>query len=98
LLNNFDQLVYLIVVTIFFFKVLTNQLYPILDQLIGPHQLAFLKCRYILDAVVRALGVLYHVKVHREQGIILKLDFEREFNNADWGYILETFCQRGFDP
>jgi Reverse transcriptase (RNA-dependent DNA polymerase) len=72
----------------FFSKVLANRLYPVLDRLIGPNQLAFLKGHYILDAVVTAHEVLHHVKLHKEQGILLKLDFEKAFDNVNWSYIL----------
>jgi Reverse transcriptase (RNA-dependent DNA polymerase) len=92
------QLVYLIIVIRFFSSVLTNRLYPIVDRLIRPNQLAFLKGRNILDAVVTAHEIHHHVKLTKEQGLLLKLDFEKDFDNVDWSYLLSIFQQRGFSP
>jgi Reverse transcriptase (RNA-dependent DNA polymerase) len=68
-----------------------------MNWLIGPNQLAFLKSRYSLDVVVTVHDVLHHVKIHKELGILLKLDFEKTFDNIEWFYILTTFKNRGFN-
>jgi Reverse transcriptase (RNA-dependent DNA polymerase) len=82
----------------FFTKVLTSRLYPVLDRLIGFNQHAFLKSRNIMDNVIAAYEILHFVHRSKEPDLLLKLDFEKAFDNVDWNYILNTFCQRGFDP
>jgi Reverse transcriptase (RNA-dependent DNA polymerase) len=70
----------------------------VLDRLIGFNQHAFLKGRNIMDNIISAHEILYFVHRSKEPGLLLKLDFEKAFDNVDWYYILHTFLQRGFDP
>jgi Reverse transcriptase (RNA-dependent DNA polymerase) len=72
-------------------------LHPVLDRLIGLNQHAFLKGRNIMDNVIAAHEILHSVKTSKESGLLLKLDFEKVFDNVNWKYILNTFTQRGFD-
>jgi Reverse transcriptase (RNA-dependent DNA polymerase) len=81
-----------------FTKVLTSRLHPVLDRLIGFNQHAFLKGRNIMDNVIVAHEILHSVKSSKEPSLLLKLDFEKAFDNVDWNYILNSFKQRGFDP
>jgi Reverse transcriptase (RNA-dependent DNA polymerase) len=50
-----------------------------------------------MDYVIAAHEILHYVKTTKESGLLLKLDFEKVFDNVDWKYILNTFTQRGFD-
>jgi Reverse transcriptase (RNA-dependent DNA polymerase) len=81
----------------FFTKVLTFRLHPVLDRLIGFNQHAFLKGRNIMDNVIVAHKILHSMHRSKEPGILLKLDFEKTFDNVDWNYILNTFKQREFN-
>jgi Reverse transcriptase (RNA-dependent DNA polymerase) len=68
-----------------------------LDILIGPSQLAFLKGHCIFYATIAAHEVLHHVHSSKESNFILKLDFEKVFDNVDWSYLLTMFKQWGFN-
>jgi Reverse transcriptase (RNA-dependent DNA polymerase) len=80
-----------------FTKILTNRLH-VLDWLIGVNQHAFLKGRNIVDNVIAAHEILHYVKQSKERGLLLKLDFEKVFDNVNWNYLLNNFRQRDFDP
>lgn len=77
-----------------FIKVLSNSFFSVLDRIIGSNQIAFLKGRYTLDAVVTAHKILHYSDTHDEHGLILKLDFETAFDIMDWKYLLTIFKQR----
>jgi Reverse transcriptase (RNA-dependent DNA polymerase) len=79
-----------------FTKVLTSRLHSVLDRLIGVNQHAFLKSWNIMNNVITAHEILHSVKQSKEPGLLLKLDFEKTFDNIDWSYLLSTFKQRGF--
>jgi Reverse transcriptase (RNA-dependent DNA polymerase) len=51
-----------------------------------------------MDNVIAAHEILHSVKQSKEPGILLKLDFEKAFDNVDWSYLLNTFKQREFAP
>jgi hypothetical protein len=42
--------------------------------------------------------ILHHVKLTKQQGLLLKLDFKKVFDNVEWYYLLSIFEQRGFSP
>jgi Reverse transcriptase (RNA-dependent DNA polymerase) len=81
-----------------FMKVLTSRLHPVLDRFIRLNQYVFLKGRNIMDNVISAHKILHYVHRSKEPGLLIKLDFEKVFDNVDWNYILNTFKQHGFDP
>jgi Reverse transcriptase (RNA-dependent DNA polymerase) len=60
----------------------------VLDRLIGLNQHIFLKGRNIMDNVIAANEIFHSVKNIKEPGLLLKLDFEKIFDNVDWAYIL----------
>jgi Reverse transcriptase (RNA-dependent DNA polymerase) len=60
----------------------------VLDRLIGLNQHIFLKGRNIMDNVIAANEIFHSVKNIKEPGFLLKLDFEKIFDNVDWAYIL----------
>jgi Reverse transcriptase (RNA-dependent DNA polymerase) len=78
----------------FFTKVLTSRLHPILDRFIGMNQHAFLKGYNIMDNVITAHKFLHFVHKSKEPGLLLKLDFEKTFDNVNWTYLLNIFKQR----
>jgi Reverse transcriptase (RNA-dependent DNA polymerase) len=81
-----------------FIKVLTSRLHPVLDRLIGFNQHVFLKGQNFMDNVISAHEILYSMHRFKEPGLLLKLDFEKTFDNVNWNYIQHTFLQQGFDP
>jgi Reverse transcriptase (RNA-dependent DNA polymerase) len=48
--------------------------------------------------MVSAHEILHHVKLTKEQGLLLKFEFEKAFDNVDWSYLLTNFQHMGFSP
>lgn len=77
-------------------KLLTNRLAKVIDPLIDDSQSAYIKGRLIGDNIVTAHEILHHVRTRKQQGILLKLDFERAFDKVHWEFLFEILSARGF--
>jgi hypothetical protein len=59
------------------------RLTTVAKKVIGVSQTAFIPGRNILDGVVMVHEVLHQLKVKKQRGIILKLDFEKAYIKFD---------------
>jgi Reverse transcriptase (RNA-dependent DNA polymerase) len=66
-----------------FIKVLTTRFHLILNRLIGMNQHVFLKGKNIMDNVIAAHEILHSIKQTKEPDLLLKLNFEKTFDNVD---------------
>jgi Reverse transcriptase (RNA-dependent DNA polymerase) len=81
-----------------FFKVLTNRLQIVLNEIIEESQSVFIKSRYILDCVVTAHKVLNQVHKDKDEGLLFKVNFQKTFDYISWTYLLDIFIKRSFSP
>ena len=77
-------------------KVLTIRLSKIAERIISKNQTAFIPGRNILDGVVILQEVLHELRVKNQQGIVLKLDFEKAYDRVDWSFLEEVLLRKGF--
>ena len=77
-------------------KVLTLRLTKIAGRIISSNQTAFIPGRNILDGVVILQEVLHKLRVKKQQGIVLKLDFEKAYDMVDWSFLEEVLIRKGF--
>ena len=78
-------------------KVLTLRLTRWAGKVISKKQTAFLPGRSILDGVVILQEVLHELRVKKEEGIILKLNFEKAYDKVSWSFLEEVMIRKGFD-
>jgi Reverse transcriptase (RNA-dependent DNA polymerase) len=64
-------------------KILANRLTPFTSQLVDPSQTVFLQGRYILDNILAAHEIIHYSKVHKEKGLVLKVDFEKAYDKVN---------------
>jgi hypothetical protein len=67
-----------------------------MDKLISSCQTAFIKGRNIMDGVMSLHEILHEAKRKKQQGIVLKLDFEKAYDKVDWEYLMKCISQKGF--
>lgn len=79
-----------------FTRVLTARIGQIADRLIRNNQTAFIKGRFILDSVVTAHEIIHSVYHDKEKGVILKLDYEKAYDEVNWEFLLDILRKRGF--
>ena len=79
-----------------FTKVATNRLSSIADKVVSPTQSAFLKGRNILEGVVILHETVHELHQKKQNGIILKLDFEKAYDKVRWPFLFQSLRMKGF--
>ncbi|KAJ0910951.1 putative RNA-directed DNA polymerase [Helianthus annuus] len=77
-------------------KVLASRVKEIMGKVISDTQTAFLKDRFFLDGPLIINELYGWVKKSRRQGFLLKIDFEKAYDNVNWGFLLSVMGQMGF--
>jgi hypothetical protein len=77
-------------------KVATIRVEPVMGKLISPAQTAFIKGRNIMDGVLSLHEMLHESRRKKQQGVVLKLDFEKACDKVDWNFLFKCTSQRGF--
>ena len=81
-------------------KVLANRLKLIIDELITPHQNAFIKGRLITDNIILTHELLHTIKREKKEGRVrfatLKLDLSKAYDRLNWYLIEATLQKLGF--
>jgi hypothetical protein len=66
--------------------VLNNRILKVADKLIGPSQSTFIPGRYIMEGVVILHEIIHELHRKKQDGVILKLDFEKTYDNLKWPF------------
>ena len=61
------------------------------DKMIGPSQTAFIPGRYIMEGVVMLHETIHELHRKKQDGVILKLDFEKAYDKLKWSFIQQVF-------
>ncbi|XP_021986108.1 uncharacterized protein LOC110882380 [Helianthus annuus] len=77
-------------------KVLANRLKMVIGSIISKNQTAFLKGRYILDSPLMLNGLMAWIKKYNKKALLLKIDFEKAYDNVCWNFLLDIMGQMGF--
>ena len=77
-------------------KPLASRLKEVLAATVSPNQGAFVKDRQILDAVLIANEVVEEVRQKKEEGLVLKIDFEKAYDHVEWRFLDEVLQRKGF--
>lgn len=66
------------------------------ESIISETQTAFIKGRYILEGVLVLHEVIHELQSKKQEGIILKLDFEKPYDKVHWDFLKEVLVQKRF--
>jgi hypothetical protein len=77
-------------------KTLNNRLSTCINKVISENQFGFVKGKYILDCVVALHEIIHEIKKKKQNGIILKIDFEKAYDKVNWYFLYNMLQQKGF--
>jgi hypothetical protein len=77
-------------------KVATLRVEPFMGKLISSCHTAFIKGRNIMNGVMSLHEILHEARRKKQQGVVLKLDFEKAYDKVDWDYLMKCIAQKGF--
>jgi hypothetical protein len=80
----------------FFTKVLASRLTGVADDIISENQTTFITCRNILEGVLILHEVIHELSSKSQNGIILKLDFEKAYDKMHWDFLEEVLILKEF--
>jgi hypothetical protein len=70
-------------------KILTLRSSSIVQRIVDPNQSVFIKGRYILESVMVAHEIVHSINKSGEQGIVLKLDYEKAYDRVSWTFLFD---------
>jgi hypothetical protein len=70
---------------------------PLMNKIIHRDQTSFIKGRNIMNNTLALHEIFHETKKKRENGVVLKLDFEIAYDKVHWGFLLKCLRDRGFN-
>ena len=77
-------------------KVLAERLKKVISTVISQEQTAYVKGKNIVDGPLIVNELITWAKRTKKKMFILKVDFEKAFDNLNWNYLFNTLDQMGF--
>jgi hypothetical protein len=81
-----------------FTKVATNRIFQITQKVISPSQTAFLSGRNIMEGVIVLHETIHEMHRKKQNGLILKIDFEKAYDKINWSFVQQTLRMKDFSP
>lgn len=79
-----------------FTKLLTERLTIKAQKIVDPCQTAFIKGRLIVDGAVMLHEVLHELRMKKQKGVVMKIDFEKAYDSIRWDFVEEVLIRKGF--
>ena len=78
-------------------KVFASCLSPIGHRVINKCQSAFIKGRNILEGPLALVEIIHEIKIKKQSAILLKLDFEKAYDQVNWEFLRKVLLTKGFE-
>ncbi|KAJ0469537.1 putative RNA-directed DNA polymerase [Helianthus annuus] len=77
-------------------KVIAGRIKRVIGEVIFESQYAFLKERFILDGPLVLNELIGWIKKYGKKAFLMKIDFEKAYDNVSWDFLLSILDQMGF--
>ena len=77
-------------------KTITRRLQPYLSELIHVSQTGFMQERGIFDNITLFWEMVAFAKLHKQDLVVIFLDFEKAYDRVDWDFMEGTLLRMGF--
>jgi hypothetical protein len=96
-IKQFRPIALINVIFKFISKAYAIRLTPIAHRMISFAQTTFIKGRQILDGALALHEILNEMHVSHQPAIILKLDFEKAYDQMNWAFLRTVLTRKGFE-
>jgi hypothetical protein len=79
-----------------FTKVAVKRMTGIAKKIVSPSQTAFIPGRNIIEGVVVLHETIHEMDRKKMSGAILKIDFEKAYDNVTWDFLQQCLRMKGF--
>ena len=79
-------------------RTLASRLGPVLNHVVDATQTSFLPKRWVGDSVLAHLDEISYSQETQEPGVMVSLDFEKDFDRLDRAWIATCMAAVGFGP
>jgi exonuclease III len=77
-------------------KCLANRCRKVLPDIVSPDQTGFIPGRLIGTNILKAQGILSHLREEQLEGIMMCIDFEKAFDMIEWSHISKSLRRFNF--
>ncbi|KAK2652395.1 hypothetical protein Ddye_012251 [Dipteronia dyeriana] len=77
-------------------KDLANRLKKVMNLIIGDTQMAFVQNHHIVDSFVIANEIIHWWKRDKEEGLLIKLNFEKAYDSVNHSFLDWVMKEMGF--
>ena len=75
---------------------LANRLRKVVGNVVSAFQYAFIKGRQIMDGILIANVLVDDANKDKKELLLFKVNFEKEYDTVDWGYLDEVMTNNEF--
>jgi hypothetical protein len=79
-------------------KAYAIRLAPLAHRKIDRSQSAFIKGRCLHEGALSLHEIVHELRVKKQKGLLLKLDFEKAYDRVNWDFLQEVLTFKGFPP
>jgi hypothetical protein len=97
-IKQFHPIALINVIFKFVAKAYAIRLAPLAHRTIDRSQSAFIKGRCLHEGALALHEIVHELRVKKQKGLLLKLDFEKAYDRVNWDFLREVLTFKGFSP